>query len=88
MIGALVMLILFVWVGAIAVLVNADRADNLLWIPSFLALAGLFTSMLPLVLDSHTAAFANGFILILFIGSLAVLPRARENIAMTRYIAR
>jgi hypothetical protein len=88
MAGALVMLILAVWVSAIAVLVKVDRADNFLWIPTLLALAGVFGSMLPLLLDPNLAAVANGFILILFIASLAVLPKAPETIAMTRHVAR
>jgi hypothetical protein len=88
MAGALVVTILAVWVGAIAFLVNVDRADKFLWIPTLLALAGIFSSILPLALAPQTAALATAVILILFTASLAVLPKAPDTIALTRHIAR
>ena len=86
--GALVLLILAIWVGAIVVLINADRADQFLWIPTLLALAGLFSSILPLTITPYTAIVASGIILILFIVSMVVLPRATSTTALIRHIAR
>ena len=86
--GALVLLILAIWVGAIVVLINADRADRFLWIPTLLALAGLFSSILPLTIKPYTAIVASGIILILFVVSMVVLPRATSTTALIRHIAR
>jgi hypothetical protein len=44
-------LLLAVWVGAIAVLISVDRTEKFLWIPVLLALAGVFSSMLPLAIS-------------------------------------
>lgn len=73
--GVLVVLILAVWVGAIVVLVNVDRAERFLWIPTSLALAGVFSSILPLTILPCAAVITSGIILVLFIVSIAVLPR-------------
>ncbi|HEY5163618.1 MAG TPA: hypothetical protein VII81_11475 [Terriglobales bacterium] len=86
--GALVVLILAVWVGAIAVLVNVDRADKYLWIPVLFALFGIFSSILPLAIAPNVAVVTNGSILILFIVSLAVLPKAPATIALIKHLAR
>lgn len=86
--GTLVVLTLCVWVGAVAVLVNADRADRFLWVPVLLAVAGVFSSVLPLAISPKLAVVANGAILILFIVSLGVLNTQRQIIAATRHRAR
>ena len=86
--GSLALLILAIWVGAVVVLVYVDRADRFLWIPTLLALAGIFSSILPVTLAPHTAAVTSGVILILFIVSLAVLPRATSPAVLIRHIAR
>lgn len=88
MLGALVILILAIWVGAIVVLVNVDRADRFLWIPTLLALAGIFSSILPLTIAPYAAIVASGTVLILFIVSMAALPRATSTSALIRHIAR
>jgi len=82
-------LLLAVWVGAIAVLVNVDRADKLLWIPVLLAVAGMFSSILPLASSFNVAVMANGATLILFIVSLEVLnPQHRLSVARIRHRTR
>lgn len=79
---ALAVLLLAVWVSAIAVLINVDRADKLLWIPVLLAMAGVFSSVLPLAISLNVAVVENGATLILFIVSLGVLnPQHRLTIA-------
>ena len=85
----LAVLLLAVWVGAIAVLVNVNRADKLLWIPILLAVAGVFSSILPLALSFNVAVVANGATLILFIVSLEVLnPQHRLAISRIRHRTR
>jgi len=73
MLGAPVLLVLGIWVGAIAVLVNVHRVEKLLWIPVLLATAGVFSSMLPFAISPVLAGIANGTILILFLVSLQFL---------------
>lgn len=68
--GTLVLMLLAMWVGAIAVLVCVDLAERFLWIPVLLALTGVFTSILPLVISSNIAPVANLATLILFVLSL------------------
>jgi hypothetical protein len=82
-------LLLAVWVGAIVVLVNVDRADKFLWVPVLLAVAGMFSSILPLAIPFNIAVVANGATLILFIVSLEVLnPQHRLTIARVRHRTR
>lgn len=69
----LAILLLTVWIGAIVVLVNVERADKFLWIPVLLAVAGLFSSVLPLAISFNVAVVENGATMILFIVSLEVL---------------
>ena len=76
--GTLVVLLLAVWLGAIAVLVCVDRAEKFLWIPALLAVAGVFSSILPFAISPNVALVANGVILILFIASLEVLKKRRS----------
>lgn len=71
--GALIALLLAVWVGAIAVFVWVDLADKFLWVPVLLALAGVFSSILPLATAPNLALIANAATLVLFIVSLQVL---------------
>ena len=74
--GSLILLLLAIWVGAIAVMVSVDSRDNPLWIPVFLAVAGLFASVLPVAVDPNTALIANAATLAVFILSLKRLkPR-------------
>jgi hypothetical protein len=85
----LAVLLLAIWVGAIAVLVNVDRADRFLWIPILLAVAGVFSSTLPLAVPFNVAVVANGATLILFVVSLGVLnPKYGLVIARIRRRAR
>jgi hypothetical protein len=85
----LAVLLLAVWVGAIAVLVTVDRADKFHWTPLLLALAGVFSSILPLAIPLNAALVANGATLILFIASLEVLnPQYRLTIARIRHRTR
>ncbi len=53
-------LLLAVWAGAIVVLVNVERADKLLWIPVVLAVAGMFSAILPLAIPFYISVVANG----------------------------
>ena len=73
--GALVVVVLAIWVGAIAVLVHLDRVYSSLWIPTLLALVGLFTSCLTIVLDPITAVVMNLCLLLAFAASLAIIPK-------------
>lgn len=82
----LIVLLLAVWVGAIVVLIRTDRAEQFLWIPVLLALAGVFSSILPVAISPNAAAVTNGAILTLFIVSLAALgEKRRPSIARVRY---
>jgi hypothetical protein len=79
--GTVVILLLAVWVGAIAVLVRVNRAAKLLELPALLAAAGVFTAMLPLAISPNVAVAANGAILILFMISLGILkPKHRVTV--------
>ena len=87
--GTLVVLLLAVWVGAVAVLVNVGRDDRFLWIPILLAVAGVFSSVLPLAISFNVAVVENGATLILFIVSLEVLnPQHRLAISRIRHRTR
>ena len=46
---ALTLMLLTIWAGAIFTFVNFDFSDERLWVPVFLALVGVFGSILPLV---------------------------------------
>lgn len=81
MLGTPVLLVLAVWVGAIAVLVNVHRVEKLLWVPVLLAMAGVFSSMLPLAISPVLAGIANGTILILFFVVLQFLQAKAQVIA-------
>lgn len=85
----LAVLLLAVWVGAIAVLVNAERTDKFLWLLVLLAVAGVFSSILPLAITLEIAVVANGATLILFIVLLEILnPKHRLTFARIRRRAR
>jgi len=85
----LAVLLLAVWVGAIAILVNAERTDKFLWILVLLAVAGVFSSVLPLAISFNVAVVENGATLILFIVSLEVLnPQHRLAISRIRHRTR
>jgi small neutral amino acid transporter SnatA (MarC family) len=71
--GTIVVSILVVWVGAIAILAYAERADKFLGISILIAVAGVFSSILPFAISRDAAVITNGVILILFIFSLKVL---------------
>ena len=82
-------LLLVVWVGAIAFFVNVERADKFLWIPVLLAVAGMFSSILPLAISFNVAVIANGATLILFMVSLEILnPEYRLTFARIRHRTR
>lgn len=76
--GTLVLVLLAMWVAAIAILVYADLADRFLWVPVLLALTGVFASILPLVMSSDIALVANASTLILFIFSVRVFKPKRR----------
>ncbi|MGA2961514.1 MAG: hypothetical protein ABSD96_07560 [Candidatus Korobacteraceae bacterium] len=82
-------LLLAVWAGAIVVLVNVERADKLLWIPVLLAVAGMFSAILPLAISFNVAMIANGATLTLFMVSLEMLnPQHQLAIARIRHRTR
>ena len=70
MLGTLMLVLLAMWVGAIAVLVYADLAGRFLWVPVLLATTGLFASILPLALPFKIALVVNAATLTLFILSV------------------
>ncbi len=79
-------LLLAVWVGAIAFFVSVERAEKILWIPVVLAVAGLFSAILPRAISFNVAVVANGATMILFMVSLGILnPGYRLTIARIRY---
>ncbi len=89
MVGTLVLVLLAMWVGAIAVLVNVDLADRFLWVPVLLVLTGVFASMLPLIMSSNIALVTNAATLILFILSVQMFrPRRRLRISVVRQSSR
>ena len=77
MAGTVVVLLLAVWLAALAVFVSEDTAEEFLWIPVLLAAAGVVSSILPFAIPSTAAVAMNGTILILFVVSLEVLQRRR-----------
>jgi len=87
--GTLAILLLAVWIGAIAVFVNAERADKFLWLLVLLAVAGVFSSILPLTISLNVAVVENGATLILFIVLLEVLsPKHRLTMVRIRHRVR
>jgi hypothetical protein len=70
---------LAVWTAAIAVLIYSNLADRHLWIPVVLALAGIFGSILALVVPVNIALAANLATLLLFSVSLGVLKGKRRS---------
>ena len=80
--GQLILLLLIVWTGSIAAFSYIALSDKHLWIPVLLALAGVFSSLLPLAIPPNIALVANAATLILFIVSLERLrPKRRRAIA-------
>ena len=85
----LTVLLLAVWVGAIVFFVSVERAEKLLWIPVVLAVAGMFSAVLPLAISFNVAMVANGATLMLFMVSLEVLnPQHRLISARIRHRTR
>jgi hypothetical protein len=85
MLGTLVLVLLAMWVGAIAILVYVNLADKFLWVPVLLALTGIFASILPLAMSSNIALVANAATLILFILSVQMFkPKRRLNSTVMR----
>jgi hypothetical protein len=83
--GTLVLVLLAMWVGAIAVLVYADLADRFLWVPVLLAITGVFASILPLAMPPNIAMVVNAATLTLFILSVQVSkPKRRLPITVMR----
>jgi hypothetical protein len=70
---------LAVWTAAIWVLICFNLADRLLWIPVVLALAGVFGSILALVVPVDIGLTANLATLLLFCFSLERLKRKRRS---------
>lgn len=82
----LVILTLAVWVGAISILVAANLTDQRLWLPVILALAGVFSSILPLAITPNVALVANEGFLVLFAASVVALKlKHRIYIAPVRH---
>ncbi len=79
-------LTLSVWVGAVMVLVCEDRTDRFLWISVVLALAGAFSSILPLVISLKAAFVTNGILLTLFIVAMETLSEMyRRTVAVAKF---
>lgn len=84
--GTLILLLVAIWVGAIAVLVSLDWPDNHLWIPVSLAVAGVFGSVLPAAVAPNRALIANAATLALFILALERLrPRHRRAVVFVNH---
>ena len=82
-------LLLAVWAGAIVAFVSVERADTFLWIPVLLAVAGMFSAILPLAIPFYISVVANGATLILFMVSLEKLnPQHRLAISRIRHRTR
>ncbi len=82
----LILLLLIVWTGAIVAFSYITLCDKHLWIPVLLALAGVFSSLLPLAITPNIALVANAATLILFIVSLERLrPKRRRAIAFVSH---
>jgi cytochrome bd-type quinol oxidase subunit 1 len=80
------LLLLAIWGGAITLVVSLDLADKHLGIPVFLALTGVFGSILPLAIALNIALVANAATLVLFIVSLERLkPKRRRAIAFVSH---
>jgi hypothetical protein len=85
MVGTLVLVLLAMWVGAIAVLVHWNLADRFLWVPVLLAITGVFASILPLAMPSNIAMVVNAATLTLFILSVQMSkPKRRLNSTVMR----
>lgn len=84
--GQLILLLLIVWTGSIAAFTYITLSDKHLWIPVLLALAGVFSSLLPLAITPNIALVANAATLSLFIVSLERLrPKRRRAIAFVSH---
>ena len=84
--GQLILLLLITWTGAIAAFIYMTLSDKYLWIPVLFALAGVFSSLLPLAITPSIALVANATTLILFIVSLERLrPKRRRAIAFVSH---
>ena len=77
MAGTVVVLLLTVWFAALAVFVCQETAQEFVWIPVLLSVAGVFSSILPFAIPCTAAVAINGTILIPFVVSLEVLQRRR-----------
>ena len=82
MLETLVLALLAMWMAAIAVLVSADLAERFLWVPIFLALTGVFASILPLVMSPNVAVVVNATTLTLFIVSVQ-LSKTKRRLPIT-----
>ena len=80
--GTLVVLMLAVWVGAIAVLLSVGPVGRLLWVPVLLAMAGVFCSILPFATSSDTALAVNGVILLFFVATAAAILNQERRLAV------
>jgi hypothetical protein len=80
--GQLILVLLMVWSGPIAAFSYITLTDKYLWIPVLLALAGVFSSLLPLAVTPNIALVVNAATMILFIVSLERLrSKHRQAIA-------
>jgi hypothetical protein len=79
-------LLLIVWTVPIVAFSYMTLSDKYLWIPVLLALAGVFSSLLPLAITPSIALVANAATLILFIVSLErSRPKRRRAIAVVSH---
>lgn len=76
----LILLLLIVWTGSIAAFSYLALSEKHLWIPVLLALAGVFSSLLPLAINPNIALVANAATLGLFIVSLERLRQKRRHV--------
>jgi hypothetical protein len=58
--GQLILVLLMVWSGPIAAFSYITLSDKYLWIPVLLALAGVFSSLLPLAVTPNIALGERG----------------------------
>lgn len=72
-------LLLAVWMVAIGVFVYSNLAHRFLWIPAFLALAGVFGSIFVIAIPGSITLAANVATLVIFIVSVEVLKKKHRS---------
>jgi hypothetical protein len=81
-------LLLAVWAIAIVVFVHSNLAEKFLWVPVLLGLAGVFGSIVVLVLPANITLTVDLATLVLFVAAVDALKKRRPLLALIKHRAR